>query len=86
VSVEVVIHTLGWTNDHASREGEEPSALLHSIVEINGQIVPGAVRAKIEAEGGDFATVTIVVAPSRVRVVACSEDEWAALSARYDSA
>jgi hypothetical protein len=86
VSVDVVIHTLGWTNDHATREGEEPTSLLHSIVEINGQIVPGAMSAKIEAEGGDFASVTIVVGPTSAKMVSCTPEEWAALGERYDAA
>lgn len=81
-----MIHTLGWTKDHSVRDGEEPFALLHCVVEINGQIVPGASAARLHAEGGDFAEVEIVVIPSSVRTVACSQEEWDEVSARYDAA
>lgn len=86
MSVDVVIHTLGWSYDHPVRPEELPSGLLHCIAEINGQIVPGAQAVRLDAEGGDFASAAILVNPTSVRTVACTQEEWDEVSARYDAA
>lgn len=86
MAASIVIYSQGWDGDRAVESGEEPSALLNCVVEINGGIIPGARAVTLKAEGGDFTTASIEVIPSSLVQVSCGPEEWRAVCDRFDNA
>ncbi len=76
---KVRVYQLGWMNDRAQRPGEDPTSLFHSVVELDGNILEDACGVKIEAAGGDFPTVAILVNCSEIEFVRLNEEEWSDL-------
>lgn len=70
---DIVVYNLGWLMD-APAEGEEnPNALLHARVVVDGVEIKCVSAIEVKAEGNEFAAATLRLNPSRVRFVALDE-------------
>ncbi len=75
----VEIHTLGWTEDRAMRDEDDPEdqgATMDSIVKIDGQELMRVSAASVHARGGDFTEVILTFCPSSVRIIEHTIDDW----------
>lgn len=71
------VYTLNWVGDHArqNNQDDDPSALVHLKVFLNGRLIEGANQITYQA-GPDFGEVWIRLLPSNINVYCVDEDEW----------
>lgn len=73
---DIAVCTLAWAGDHAAREDEAATGLLHSRIVVNGQELPYAMGIRIHAQGSDFTFAEIAVNPTAIRFVALDNETF----------
>jgi hypothetical protein len=84
--MDVKVHVLGFRGDAAVQEGEEPTALLHGVLEIDGHLLSDVGKIEVIFRGGEFAVVKPHVLASAFEVVRHTRESWDELSERIDGA
>lgn len=74
----VTIYTQGWSEDQAADDDHPATAQLFCRVTLDGVEVPGLAAVQFNADGRDFSTVTLVINPAFVQVLALDHNEFQA--------
>lgn len=77
--MKVRVHTLGWVGDIARAAGEEASASIHSVLELDGHVYPDVTRIAVVSGSEDFTKVIVTLIPGELETVVHDGDSWKAL-------
>lgn len=82
--MRVVLHVQGIAADHVAHEGEETTALMHGLLEVDGYLLDEAGKVEVTFEGGSFLTVKPLLLPGSFEVISHTEESWPELVKRID--
>lgn len=75
--MKMKIHTRGFNGSAIRQKGEESSAMLGAILEIDGHLIEEVTRVRVLHAADDFTTVMVRFIPGEVETIAHSAETWA---------
>lgn len=82
--MRVKIHVKGIKGDGAISPGEEPTALFHGVLEVDGHLLEEVGEIEVSFSGDGFVQVTPHLIPGFFEVVVHDKDAWNLLLNRCD--
>ena len=70
------IHTKGIRGSRTRKDNELAGALLHSVIEIDGQLIEEVTRVAVISSGDSFTKVIVHLVPGEIEYVSHTEESW----------
>lgn len=84
--MRVKVHVEGLKGSGVIEKGEEPSALLNGVLEVDGVLIEEVGTIEVIFAGGDFVTVKPHLMPGAFEVVTHDRESWPRLIQEIDEA
>lgn len=82
--MRIKVHVEGIKSTSAAKEGEEPSALLHGVLEVDGHLIEEVGEIEALFRGGELVSVRPRLFPGSFEVVSHTDESWPRLLQRID--
>ena len=74
--MRIKVHVQGIKGSGTVKKDEEPSVLLHGILEVGGHLMDEVEKIEVVFSGGDFVTVKPHLMPGSFEVVTHTDESW----------
>lgn len=81
--MRAALHTQGWSGSEPTEPGEEPTALLHGVLQLDGHFVENA-KVKFETDGNGFAMLTAELLVVGFDVIVHDTESWKQMQAAIE--